>query len=221
MAQDGNRMSGSSASRSWGRTSPSTWPITASVSVYNRTTSKMTDFVEDHPPGSFGELGGSGCGQAELEDFVNSIEKPRRIVVMVAAGKGTDAVIESLLPLLDAGDLIVDGGNAHWEDTIRREKELKDKGILFVGTGVSGARRARGSGPSLMPGGNPESWKLLEPIWTSIAAKVDPKTGKPNLDARPATRRPTASPAPPSSARAARGTTSRWSTTASNTATCR
>ena len=155
------------------------------VSVYNRTTSKMEDFVADHTPGSFGQLGGSLDGQAELEDFVNSLEKPRRIVVMVAAGKGTDAVIESLLPLLDAGDLIVDGGNAHWEDTIRREKELKDKGILFVGTGVSGGEEGARFGPSLMPGGNPESWERLEPIWTAIAAKVDPKTGKPNLDAEP------------------------------------
>ncbi|MEQ9616605.1 MAG: NADP-dependent phosphogluconate dehydrogenase [Phycisphaerales bacterium] len=156
------------------------------VSVYNRTTSKMTDFVEANPPSAFGDTGGAVVGQAELADFVNSIAKPRRIVILVQAGRGTDAVIDSLVPLLDKGDLIVDGGNAQWEDTIRREKALTDKGILFVGSGVSGGEEGARFGPSLMPGGKPESWKLLEPIWTAIAAKVDAKTGKPIEGAAPA-----------------------------------
>jgi len=155
------------------------------VSVYNRTTSKMEAFVEKHPAGTFGDLGGGVVGHAELKDFVQSIAKPRRIVILVQAGGGTDAVINSLVPLIEKGDLIVDGGNAHWEDTIRREKDLNEKGILFVGSGVSGGEEGARFGPSLMPGGAKESWALLEPIWTAIAAKVDSTTGKPIEGAAP------------------------------------
>ena len=155
------------------------------VAVYNRTTSKMEEFVGANPPGSFGDAGGGLIGSAELKDFVASIKRPRKIVILVKAGGPTDAVIDGLVPLLEAGDIIIDGGNAHWEDTIRREKALTAKGLRFIGSGVSGGEEGARFGPSLMPGGDPEAWKELEPIWTAIAAKVDAKTGKPIEGAAP------------------------------------
>src|SRR5207344_921547 len=102
----------------------------------------------------------------------------RKIVIMVKAGGPTDAVIDGLTPLLEPRDILVDGGNAFWEDTIRREKALKAKGLLFVGSGVSGGEEGARFGPSLMPGGDPSSWDILKPVWESIAAKVDAATGK-------------------------------------------
>lgn len=155
------------------------------VSVYNRTTSRMTEFVGGHAPGSFGPLGGSLTGHAELRDFVRSLKRPRRVVLMVQAGPGTDAVIGQLADQLDAGDLIVDGGNAHWEDTRRRERALREQGILFIGSGVSGGEVGARFGPSLMPGGDRDAWRLLEPVWRAIAAKVDPETGRPIERATP------------------------------------
>ncbi|MBX3375795.1 MAG: NADP-dependent phosphogluconate dehydrogenase [Phycisphaeraceae bacterium] len=155
------------------------------VSVYNRTATTMAEFVAAHPPGSFGALGGALTGQASLVDFVNSIRRPRKIVIMVKAGGPTDAVIDSLIPLLSSGDIIIDGGNAHWEDTIRRERALKSKGLRFVGSGVSGGEEGARFGPSLMPGGDRESWEEIRPVWTAIAAKVDPATGRPLEGAAP------------------------------------
>ena len=155
------------------------------AAVYNRTYSVTQEFLKAHPPGSFGPLGGGLIGSAELKDFVASIKRPRRIVILVKAGGPTDAVIDGLAPLLDKGDLIVDGGNAEWNDTERREAALTAKGLLFCGSGVSGGEEGARFGPSLMPGGPREAWKLLEPIWTAIAAKVDPKTGKPLPGAAP------------------------------------
>ncbi len=155
------------------------------VAVYNRTTSKMEEFIAANPPGSFGDAGGGLIGSPELADFVASIKRPRKIVILVKAGAGTDAVIDSLVPLLDQGDIIIDGGNAHWEDTIRREKALTAKGLRFIGSGVSGGEEGARFGPSLMPGGDEAAWKELEPIWTAIAAKVDAKTGKPIEGAAP------------------------------------
>jgi len=155
------------------------------VAVYNRTTATMEDFIKANPPHVFGSGGGGLIGSAEIKDFVASIKRPRRIVILVKAGYGTDAVIDSLVPHLEKGDLIVDGGNAEWSDTVRREKALGEKGILFCGSGVSGGESGARFGPSLMPGGKPEAWELLKPIWTAIAAKVDPVTGKPLLDAAP------------------------------------
>jgi 6-phosphogluconate dehydrogenase len=110
------------------------------------------------------------------------------MIILVQAGKATDAVIDGLVPLLDQGDIIIDGGNALWTDTIRREKALKEKGLRFVGSGVSGGEEGARFGPSLMPGGDKESWNELKPIWTAIAAKVDRKTGRPltGRQARPA-----------------------------------
>ncbi|WP_421781674.1 NADP-dependent phosphogluconate dehydrogenase [Kiloniella litopenaei] len=130
------------------------------------------------PPGKL-------IGQETLEDFVASLKTPRKIIIMVQAGKGTDAVIDSLIPLLDKGDIIIDGGNANWFDTIRREKDLAAKGLRFVGCGVSGGEEGARFGPSLMPGGAPEAWNELKPIWKAIAAKVDPTSGKPLEGAAP------------------------------------
>src|SRR5258708_23373945 len=155
------------------------------VAVYNRTTATTEKFVGENPPNVFGELGGGLVPAAELADFVKAIKAPRRIVILVKAGGPTDAVIDSLLPFLEKGDVIVDGGNALYTDTIRREKALGEKGINFVGSGVSGGEEGARFGPSLMPGGKPEAWKILEPVWTAIAAKVDDKTGKPIPGASP------------------------------------
>ena len=149
------------------------------VAVFNRTTAKTERFMDDNPPAVFGDTGGGLVPAAELKDFVASIKRPRRVVILVKAGGPTDATIDALVPLMDKGDLIVDGGNAEWQDTQRREKALGEKGLLFVGSGVSGGELGARFGPSLMPGGKPEAWKLLEPVWTKIAAKVDAKSGKP------------------------------------------
>jgi 6-phosphogluconate dehydrogenase len=124
-------------------------------------------------------------GFAVLADFVAAIKRPRKIVIMVKAGEATDSVVNSLTPLLSPSDIIVDGGNAHWEDTIRREKALKAQGFRFVGSGVSGGEEGARFGPSLMPGGDPEAWEQIKPIWTAIAAKVDAKTGRPIMTASP------------------------------------
>lgn len=150
------------------------------ISVYNRTTSKTDAFVEAHP-----DTPGGLHGAQSLEDFVQSIKRPRKIIILVQAGKATDAVIESLLPLFDPDDIIIDGGNALWTDTIRREKELNEKGFRFVGSGVSGGEEGARFGPSLMPGGKESAWNELKPIWEAIAAKVDADTGKPIEGAAP------------------------------------
>jgi len=150
------------------------------ISVYNRTTSKMEEFVAANPntPGGL-----EGC--ETLEGFVKSLKRPRKIIILVQAGGPTDKVIEGLVPLLEEGDIIIDGGNAKWDDTIRREKELTAKGLRFIGSGVSGGEEGARFGPSLMPGGTPEAWEYLKPVWEAIAAKVDPETGKPLEGAEP------------------------------------
>ena len=153
------------------------------VATFNRTTARMTEFLERcgaEEPSSERVL-----GFAELGDLVKALKRPRKIVILVKAGGPTDAVINELAPLLDRGDIVIDGGNSQWTDTIRREKDLKEKGIHFVGSGVSGGEVGARFGPSLMPGGTKEAWASLRPIWTSIAAKVDPGTGKPLEDYAP------------------------------------
>src|ERR1700744_1303312 len=107
-----------------------------------------------------------------LREFVDSLEKPRRILLMVQAGKGTDAVIEELRPLLDKGDILIDGGNTFYKDTIRRGEELAKDGLHFIGTGVSGGEEGALKGPSIMPGGQKEAYELVAPILTEIAAKA-------------------------------------------------
>ncbi|MBL8764728.1 MAG: NADP-dependent phosphogluconate dehydrogenase [Phycisphaerae bacterium] len=155
------------------------------VAVYNRSVEKTQQIVSENPPGVFGGTGGALVPADELRDFVRSIKAPRRIVIMVQAGPGTDAVIDGLAGLVDRGDVIVDGGNAEWQDTVRREKSLGEKGIHFVGSGVSGGETGARFGPSLMPGGKPEAWAILKPVWEAIAAKVDPASGKPLAGAAP------------------------------------
>ncbi|OUW19769.1 MAG: phosphogluconate dehydrogenase (NADP(+)-dependent, decarboxylating) [Opitutales bacterium TMED158] len=150
------------------------------ISVYNRTTSKTDAFVADNP-----DTPGGLLGAQSLEEFVQSIKRPRKIIILVQAGRATDAVIEGLLTLLDPDDIIIDGGNALWTDTIRREKELNEKGFRFVGSGVSGGEEGARFGPSLMPGGKESAWNELKPIWEAIAAKVDAETGKPIEGAAP------------------------------------
>jgi 6-phosphogluconate dehydrogenase len=140
----------------------------------------MEKFVAENP-----NTPGGLVGLKTLPEFVQSLRKPRRIIMLVKAGAGTDAVIESLVPLLEKGDILIDGGNANWLDTIRREKDLAAKSIRFIGSGVSGGEEGARFGPSLMPGGNPEAYREVEPVWRAIAAKVDPKTGEPLTGAAP------------------------------------
>jgi len=150
------------------------------ISVYNRTTEKTDKFVADNPNTPGGVV---GCDTTEK--FVSSLAKPRKIVILVQAGKGTDAVIDSLTPLLEKDDIVIDGGNSLWTDTIRREKAYADKGLRFIGSGVSGGEEGARFGPSLMPGGDYKAWLELKPVWEAIAAKVDAKTGKPLLGGTP------------------------------------
>ena len=150
------------------------------ISVYNRTTDKTEKFVAENP-----NTPGGVVGTKTLEEFVQSLARPRKAIILVQAGKATDAVIDSLVPLFEQGDIIIDGGNALWTDTIRREKALREKGLRFIGSGVSGGEEGARFGPSLMPGGDRAAYKELEPVWTAIAAKVDAKTGKPLTGAAP------------------------------------
>jgi 6-phosphogluconate dehydrogenase len=137
------------------------------VALHNRTQSRVDDLVRD-----FGDEG-TFVASTSTEDFVASLEKPRRIVVMVKAGDPTDAVIDELVPLLEDGDIVVDGGNAHFEDTRRREQALREHGIHFVGSGISGGEVGALEGPSIMPGGSTESYASLGPLLESISAHVD------------------------------------------------
>ncbi len=150
------------------------------ISVYNRTTEKMTKFVAENP-----DTPGGLVGKETLEEFVQSLSRPRKIVILVQAGRGTDAVIDGLVPLLEEGDIVVDGGNAKWTDTIRREQALREKGIRFIGSGVSGGETGARFGPALMPGGDETAYRELEPIWNAIAAKVDATSGRPLVGAVP------------------------------------
>ncbi len=136
------------------------------VAVHNRTVKTMQDFVAAHP-------GKNLIGCETLADFVAAIDRPRKVMIMVKAGAPVDAVIEQLVPLLDPGDLIIDGGNSYFMDTERRSKDLENKGLVFIGTGVSGGEEGALKGPSIMPGGQPEAYALVKDIFTAISAKVD------------------------------------------------
>ncbi|PWW42973.1 MULTISPECIES: NADP-dependent phosphogluconate dehydrogenase [Paenibacillus] len=135
------------------------------VSVFNRSPEKTNDLLKEAE-------GKNLTGTFSIEEFVASLESPRKILIMVQAGYATDATIEQLLPHLDEGDIIIDGGNAYFPDTQRRSKELEDKGIRFIGTGVSGGEEGALKGPAIMPGGQESAYKLVEPILTAISAKV-------------------------------------------------
>jgi len=150
------------------------------ISVYNRTTETMEKFVKENP-----STPGGLIGAKTLEEFVQSLAKPRRMIILVKAGGPTDAVINSLVPLLEKDDIVIDGGNALWTDTIRREKDLAANGLRFIGSGVSGGEEGARFGPALMPGGDPNAYKEIEAIWNAVAAKVDGDTGKPLTGASP------------------------------------
>lgn len=149
------------------------------ISVFNRTHSKTVDFLEENK--NVPTL----SGYETIEGFVASLAKPRKIIIMVQAGKATDSVIDSLIPLLDENDIVIDGGNAKWTDSIEREKRLKDNNLHFVGSGVSGGEEGARFGPSLMPGCSQEAWGQIKDIWMSISAKVDSESGKPLEGAEP------------------------------------
>jgi 6-phosphogluconate dehydrogenase len=137
------------------------------VAIHNRTYARTQALVDEH--GDEGKF----MPAKSVEDFVRSLERPRRILIMVKAGPGTDAVIDELAPQLEAGDILVDGGNAHFEDTRRREAALRERGLHFVGAGVSGGEEGALNGPSIMPGGSAESYVALGPLLEGIAAQVD------------------------------------------------
>lgn len=153
------------------------------IAVYNRDPKKMLNFIEECKKNEPSHE--RVVGHADLASFVLSIKRPRKIVLLVKAGSATDLTINALLPFLEQGDIIIDGGNSLWTDTIRREKELAAKGIDFIGSGVSGGEIGARFGPSLMPSGNRKAWSSLEPIWRDIAAKVNPETGEPLEGATP------------------------------------
>ncbi len=136
------------------------------VAVYNRSPERTRTLTNEHPEANF-------VASETIEDFVNSLSKPRTAIIMVQAGAGTDAVIDQLTNLFEPGDIIVDGGNALFTDTIRREKAVSATGVHFVGAGISGGEEGALNGPSIMPGGSVESYKTLGPILSSIAAVVD------------------------------------------------
>lgn len=137
-----------------------------SVSVYNRSREKTDEMLKEVKGRNF-------VGTYSLEEFVDSLEKPRKIMLMVKAGKPTDATIEQLKPLLEKGDILIDGGNTFFVDTQRRNKELSELGIHFIGTGVSGGEEGALKGPSIMPGGQREAYDLVAPIFKDISAKVN------------------------------------------------
>jgi len=145
------------------------------VAVFNRTTSKVDEFMNDAARGRSTIL-----PARSLEEFISLLARPRKVMLMVKAGEVVDQFIEQVLPLLDAGDIVIDGGNSHFPDTARRAEYLAGRGILFVGAGVSGGEEGARNGPSIMPGGNPAAWPTVKPIFQAIAAKTD--SGEPCCD---------------------------------------
>ena len=140
------------------------------VAVFNRTTSKVDDFLADEAKGTL------VVGTHSVEQMCGLLKKPRRVMIMVKAGEVVDQTIEQIVPHLEKGDIIIDGGNSLYTDSNRRTKDLGEKGILFIGTGVSGGEEGARFGPSIMPGGNPEAWPHVKEIFQAIAAKVEDGT---------------------------------------------
>ena len=136
------------------------------VVVFNRTVSKVDDFLKG--PAKNTQV----IGAHSLQEFFASLKRPRKVMLMVKAGQAVDDLIEECLPFLEKGDIIIDGGNSHYPDTERRVKELDQKGILFIGSGVSGGEEGARHGPSIMPGGNPAAWPAIKPIFQAISAKA-------------------------------------------------
>jgi 6-phosphogluconate dehydrogenase len=138
-----------------------------SVAVFNRTTSKVDNFVQGRAQGK----NIKGC--YSIEELVQSLKRPRKVMLLVKAGAPVDEFIDMIMPYLEEGDIIIDGGNSHFPDSIRRTKYVEEKGYLFIGTGVSGGEEGALRGPSIMPGGSKDSWPHVEPIFKAIAAKVE------------------------------------------------
>jgi 6-phosphogluconate dehydrogenase len=140
------------------------------VAVFNRTVQKVDDFINGPARGRAIQ------GAHSLEELVGMLKRPRRVMLMVKAGQPVDDFIENLLPLLEPGDIIIDGGNSNYEDSIRRTAYLEGRGLYFIGTGISGGEEGARHGPSIMPGGSPQAWPHVKPIFQSIAAKVEDGT---------------------------------------------
>ncbi|MBR5986125.1 MAG: decarboxylating NADP(+)-dependent phosphogluconate dehydrogenase, partial [Clostridia bacterium] len=143
------------------------------VAVFNRTTSKVTDFVEGRAKGK------NIIGCYSIQELKDNLAVPRKVMLMVKAGQAVDSMIEQLLAVLEPGDIIIDGGNSHFPDTARRTEYVESKGLLYIGTGVSGGEEGALKGPSLMPGGSPKAWEYVKPIFQSICAHVN---GEPCCD---------------------------------------
>ena len=137
------------------------------VAVFNRTTAKVDNFMEGRGKGK------NFIGCHSIEELVENLEAPRKIMLMVKAGAPVDNFIDMIAPHLDKGDIIIDGGNSHFPDTIRRTEKLEDMGLLYIGTGVSGGEEGALLGPSIMPGGSPQAWEAVKPIFQAISAKVE------------------------------------------------
>lgn len=140
------------------------------VAVYNRSTDKVENFIEGRAKGK------NIIGAMSIQQLIDNLKSPRKVMIMVKAGKPVDDFIDLLIPYLDKGDIIIDGGNSHFPDTIRRTKYVEEKGLLYIGTGVSGGEEGALKGPSIMPGGSPEAWLAVKPIFQAIAAKVEDGT---------------------------------------------
>lgn len=167
------------------------------VVAYNRTTSKVDAFLAKEAKGklphapdrchprsphllrTFNSTGTKVQGAHSIQELADKLKKPRKIILLVKAGQAVDDFIAQLLPVLEKGDIVIDGGNSHYPDSIRRTKELESKGLLFVGCGVSGGEEGARYGPSLMPGGSPAAWAALKPIFQPTAAQVQ---GEPCCD---------------------------------------
>jgi 6-phosphogluconate dehydrogenase len=143
------------------------------VAVYNRSTDKVDAFIQGRAAGK------QFVGCHSLEQLVSSLQQPRKVMMLVKAGPAVDELIDRLVPLLSPGDVLIDGGNTHYADTERRTLDVQSKGLLFVGTGVSGGEEGALKGPSMMPGGSREAWPLVKPIFQAIAAKVGPHSDIP------------------------------------------
>src|SRR6202047_3066160 len=144
------------------------------VAVFNRTVSKVDDFINDEAKGT------QVVGAHSVEEMCKLLKRPRRVMIMVKAGDVVDQTIDQVLPYLEKGDILIDGGNSLHTDTTRRTRDLAAKGIFFIGTGVSGGEEGARFGPSIMPGGNKEAWPHVKEIFQAIAAKVD--DGTPGCD---------------------------------------
>jgi len=136
------------------------------VAVYNRTLQKVKDFAKGLTKGKNIIL------TYQVKDFIDELARPRKVMIMVKAGKPVDMVIEQVVPFLEKGDVIIDGGNSHYSDTIRRCKEIEEKGLFYIGAGISGGEEGALKGPSIMPGGSKEAYTLVELLLTKTSAQV-------------------------------------------------